>query len=424
MRKKPHHFTEAEPALGGLNNSSLSVSAMRSASYASDSWTNVGAMAGQAVNPETAMTHTAVYRAVSLIAGAIAMIPCDTFVRAQTKGGRDVRKISNRPAASLLTDQPNLRMSRTVFWRQVVSQMLLRGNGVVWIERNRNGQPLALWPIPFERVITYLSEDGQRLRYQFWLDNSERILADQDDILHFPGSPQWMGLACKTPIRAMADAVGIGLEANAYARLYFQNDATPPGYISYEGILNSESQANEIRNYFASKFGGQNRHSGPAVLTNGGKFNQLILNAEDAQLLETRRFQIEDIARVFGVPRHLLGMDETSWGSGIEALSQGFVTFTLDPHLTAIQDEVNRKLYGNGPDYCEFNRDALVQTDLKSKNDSYRAALGGSAGPGWLTPNEIRRMQNLSPLPDPAADQLVDWTRGGNSSNPASVKPA
>ena len=173
----------------------------------------------------------------------------------------------------------------------------------------------------------------------------------------------------------MGSAVGLGIEADRFAQKYFENDATPSGYIRYEkGFSGGEGAKDELRAFWQRTFGGEGRHSGPAILDQGGQYVPIPISAQDAQLLDTRRFQIEDIARIFGVPRFLLGMDETSWGSGIEALGIGFVTYTLDPHLCAIEDEVNHKLYGRGrparpgPTAArylgEFDRDVLVRPKL------------------------------------------------------------
>lgn len=371
------------------------------------------------VSPETAMRHSAVFRAVSLISGTIAMLPLNVYKR---QGDGDRELALKHPASRLLLQRPNNRMSRTVFWRQMISQALLAGNGVAWIQRQQSGAPKALWPIPWSRVSTQLV--GQRIRYHLTLDDGTSIEAWEDDVLHIPGSPEWVDTYAKTPISAYADAVGIGLEANRFARKYFENDATPSGYISYPNKLAAgTNQADEIRNYWRQKFGGDNRHSGPAVLTDGGEFKQLSIKAEDAQLLETRRFQIEDIARVFGVPRFLLAMDETSWGSGIEQLGIFFVRYTLAPHLQAIRDECDWKLFGTDQHFCDFDPSELLKGDTKSMFEAVRLSIGGSSGPGIKTQNEWRKEFNLPRVDDPAADKLTTWN-GTTPDAPAPQPPA
>jgi HK97 family phage portal protein len=364
-----------------------------------------------ALSPDVAMRHATVWRCVSLISGIGAAIPIHTY-HEDPDGSRS--PTDSHAAARLLALRPNPRMSRSVFWRRIYSQMLFRGNGYAWIERRLNGQPMALWPVPYERCSVDLMSDGSA-RYRMWLDDMTEIVAHQDDVLHFPGSSVWdmQGLRCKTPMQAMAATVAIGLSADKYAQAYFDNDATPPIYISYPNKFQSgPKQGEDIRDYWKRQFGGENRHSGPAVLDQGGEVKQLDISAEDAQLLETRRFSVEDIGRIFGVPRFLLGMDETSWGSGIEALGIGFVTYTMDPHFVAIQDECNWKLFGTSKTFCEYDRDALIRGDIKARAEADRLALGGSAGPGWATQNDIRRSRNMRPVPN--GDKLTDW---------AAVKP-
>ncbi|ATC26489.1 phage portal protein [Caulobacter vibrioides] len=371
-----------------------------------EAWQGLFPDLGAGVSPDTAMRHSTVYRCVFLIASAIAKAPLLSFRRGED--GFDVELVDH-PTARLLKDRPNPRMTPTIFWRLVVSQMLLRGNGIVWIERKRSGEPVALWPIPMARVT--ISLRNGRLRYQLTLDDGTIVIADQDDVLHFPGSTEWDGLKCKTPIQAMGASVGIGLEADRYARAFFENDATPPSYITYPNqFKNASGQADEIRRVWKDRFGGANRHSGPAVLDQGGEVKQLAITAEDAQLLETRKFQVEDIARLFGVPRPLLAMDDTTWGSGVDSLGLLYLVHTLDPHFVAIAQECGWKLYTPWAIYCAHDPEALTQSDTKGRSEADRVALGGSAGPGYMTPNEVRRRRRLPRSSDPNADKLTGWT--------------
>lgn len=383
-----------------------------------------GGLAGT-VSPERAMRHAAVYRCVAVIAFASAMLPLKTY-RELPDGDRVAD--SKPTAADLLRIRPNPRMSRTMWVRATLAQMLLNGNGVSWIERLGSGEPIALWPIPWGRVAVSLV--GGRSVYRLTLDDGRTIVCDQDDVLHIPGSAEWDGLKAKTPIQAMGAAVGLGIEADRFAQAYFENDATPSGYIRFEkSFAGNEGAKEELRSFWQRTFGRGKRHSGPAILDQGGEYRPIPISAQDAQLLDTRRFQIEDIARIFGVPRFLLGMDETSWGSGIEALGIGFVTYTLDPHLCAIEDEINHKLYGRGrprlpgvtrePFLAEFDRDVLVRGDVKSRFEAYRLALGGSSGPGFMTQNEIRRKQNLTRVE--GGDRLTEWSAKAQA--PAKEQP-
>jgi HK97 family phage portal protein len=366
------------------------------------------------VSPDEAMRHSAVYACVRLIAGSIAMLPLHSYFK---QGDGDRQRLASR-MATLLRNRPNPRMSAVMFWRHVVSQMLLRGNGYGYIQRSREGEVLAIWPIRTGSMAVKIGSTQSlrgRLIYEFDLDDGTHLIADQDDVLHFPGTMEWNGLEAKTPIRAYADAVAVGLAANDYGRRFFENDATPQGYIGYpENTKVTSEQAKVIREYWSEMNGGANRHM-PAVLSSGAKWQQTGISAEDAQLLETRGFQVVDVARVFGVPPHMIGAVDktTSWGSGIEEQTTGFITYTLGQHLAAIEQEVNYKIHRLSGTYSEFERRALVQALLKERNEAYRIALGGSSGPGYMTQNEVRRAENLPAVP--GGDTLATWDRPSSS---------
>lgn len=358
------------------------------------------------VSPATAMRHSTVYACVRIIAGSIAALPVEIYER-DADGSE--RELPADPMAYLLGVEPNTRMSATTFWRQMVSQMLLRGNGIAWIERKGSGEPVALWPIPMQRVSVDLIRN--RLRYQLTLDDGTIIVVDQDDVLHVPGTVEWNGLTSKTPIEAYAMPVGIGLEADRYAKKFFENDATPASYVSYPGkFQNGSDQKEEIRTYFKQKFGGENRHSGPAVFDQGGEVKQLDIKASDAQLLETRQFQVLDIARIFGVPLHLLNATEKDTGPGrnIEQQQIAFRQTALAMHIVAIESECRRKLFRRSGRYCAFDTNQLERGDMKGRFEAYRIALGGSSGPGFLVANEVRRLEGWRPRE--GGEELVKWS--------------
>lgn len=381
--------------------------------YLSDlkSWDQLFGNAGNGliVTPEKAATYSAVFAAIRLIAGSIAMLPLHTYERVSD----DERRRASLRLGGMLAARPNPRLSAIMFWRTTVASMLMRGNGYAWVQRQGGGEVYAIWPIPAARVRPRLVDQGQlkgRIVYEVTTDEGDRVAVDQDDMLHFPGTVEWRGAEALSPIAAYADAVGIGIRANDYAARYFDNDATPPGYIAYpEGKkVESREQAEEIVAYWNRTLGGENRHK-IGLLTEGAKFEQLTISAGDAQLLESRRFQIEDVARVFGVPPHLIGAVDktTSWGSGLEEQTNGFLLFTLGMHLAAIEAEINWKLFRGSPFFAEYERRALVSLNVEQRFKAYGSALGGSSGPGWMTPNEVRKRENMAAHPD--GDRLTGW---------------
>lgn len=377
------------------------------------------------VSADKALTHSAVYGCVRLIAGCISMLPFVVFD--EHEDGHRVRDRTSR-LSKLLDKRPNARLSASMFWRSIVADAMLNGNGISWIERKsfRSAEPFELHYVPWARTGIRLDRiEGRAVQvYTMTLDDGRLIVAPQDDVLHIPGSPIWQIFRAMSPLTAYAMSVGIGISADAFAKAYFDNSSSPDGYITYPNSA-GKGQPDEIRKHWMAKHGADNRFAGPAVLTDGGEFKELRINAADAQLLDTRRFSVEDIAtRVFGVPAHLIGLTEkaTSFGKGLEEQTQAFVDFTLGPHLCAIEDEVNEKLVPDGQ-AAEFDREGFVRGDLKTRMEAFQIALGGNNGPGVMTPNEVRQKLNMGPSTDPNADKLVAWDRKAPQLGPGGGPP-
>lgn len=379
-------------------------------------WEKLFGARGNAVSPDIALTHSAVYGCVRLISGCISMLDLQLFKKGED-GHRE--RDTDSPAARLLGERPEGRISPSMFKRSVVSDMLLNGNGIAWIERagSRSPEPVALHYVPWTRTGIRLDRiDNRPVQvYTMTLDDGRLVVAHQDDVLHIPGSPIWQIFRAMSPLTAYAMSVGIGISADAFAKAYFENGSSPDGYLSYPAGSNLKKDApDEIRRLWQSRFSGEKRFDGPAVLTEGGKFESIRINAADAQLLDTRRFSVEDIAtRVFGVPSHLAGLTEkaTSFGKGLEEQTQAFVDFTLGPHLKAIEDEVNYKLVRDRTRIAEFDREGFVRGDMKTRMEAFQIALGGNNGPGVMTPNEVRQKLNMGQSSDPNANKLVSWER-------------
>ena len=349
--------------------------------------------AGVYVTEESAMRVSAVYGAVRLLCGSIATLPLQVFRR--TSDGRELAE--DHPLYDLLHLQPNPMLSAVVYWETVVMHVLLAGNHYSLIGRTRGGEPISLTPLKPSRVEPDV-KDGQ-LIYFVTFDDGKYAAYHQDDILHIP-NVGWNGKKGLSTIRyAAQNSVGTAMAADEYAARFFANDATPRGYLKFDKPLKRE-QAELIRDYWYEKHQGLDKSHVPAIISEGGEFKEISMSAEDAQILETRRFQVTDIARIFGVPPWMLGetSTSTSWGTGLEQQARGFVTFTLRPHLIRIQQEVNRKLFRHREFYAEFNAAALLSADTKGRHEAYQIALGGNQQPGWMSVNEVRKLENLSPV--------------------------
>lgn len=373
----------------------------------------VKSSAGVAVTAETAKRSSSVYACTSLIAGAVALLPLPIYERTE-----NTRRRADHPLWWLLNEQPFPTLSSAAFWEWMVSSMLLRGDGIARIVRGGGYQPVHFEPLPRQCVrierrddrLIYLVNDG--VRPPFGLD--------QADVLHFPGFG-FNGVCGESVIQhAARQATGTALAADEYSGEFFANGATPSVTIEYpQGVSPTDSQQDRLRDSFEEKHTGSGKRHKPLVLVNGGKINPVTMKATDSQLIETRKFQVIDIARAFGVPPHMIGETSasTSWGSGIEQMSMGFVRYTLGPHLRRIEQELNRKLWPRSTKYfVEFNREGLLAGDSKTESDYFTKALGGPGAQGWMTVNDVRRIKNLEPEPAAWANEVQ---KSGATTQPA-----
>ena len=368
------------------------------------------ASSGLAVTPLSAMRVAAVFACVQKIAGAIATLPVHVY---ETDG--DVKK--RLPRDDLwykLNEQPSVLYTAASHWEGVSTGQLLRGDSYTWIRRSMNNTIRELLPLPYGAINPVRQSDGS-VRYFLSLpDYGISTWLDGADLLHFPGFG-FDGIKSMSVISyAARNAVGNALAMDDYSGKFFANGAHPSMVLSAPGKMTPE-QISNLQAAFAGKYAGlDNAH-------------RVTLTAQDAQLLEARKFQVIDIARAFGVPPHMIGETSasTSWGSGIESMSRGFVTYTLQPHLVRIEQELNRKLFPRSTGrFVQFDRDALIEGDSAAQAAYNRAALGGpGTGMGWMSVDEVRKAKGMAPVggtasevfdprslqpqPDPGAEQAA-----------------
>lgn len=358
--------------------------------------------AGVAVTERTAMASSAVYASVGLIGGAVAALPLHIYKRLD-----DGRERHDTDLWWLLNEEPWPTWTAASAWSWAAQSIALRGDGfwrihrvTPWTNAIQGFEPLHPGAVDVRRV------KGRNV-YSYADDDGEIVTVDQDDMLHFPGLG-FDGMRSLTPIRAaLRSGAGIALAADEYASSFFRNGARHDFALATDSVLTRE-QAQQIRAVWAERHQGLSNAHNVAVLHSGLKVQQLSMTAEDNQLLQTRKFQVEDIARAFGVPPHMIGYTEktTSWGGGVEQMSIGFVRYTLRRYLDWIVQEVNRKLWPRSRQiFAEHNTDALQEGDAKSQAEYLSKALGGPGTQGWMRVNEVRRLKNLPPVP--GGDKLV-----------------
>lgn len=358
----------------------------------------VASSAGQPVTPTSAMRVAAAFACVRVIAGGISTLPIHCY---QSTG--DIK--SRLPRDDLwykLNEQPSPQFTAASHWEGVSMAQLLRGDAYAWIRRAMNGSIKELLPLPWGCVSPVRQSDGSVRYYISLPDYGINTWLEPSEVLHFPGFG-FDGLKSMSVIQyAAKNATGNALAMDDYSGKFFANGAHPSIVLNAPQKMSPE-QVEKLQSAFARKYSGaDNFHRLPLVLTEGITAKEISLSAEDSQLLEARKFQVIDIARAFGVPPHMIGETSasTSWGSGIESMSRGFVTYTLQPHLVRIEQELNRKLFPRDTGkFLQFDRDALIEGDSKAQAEYNRAALGGpGTGQGWMTVNEVRRSKGLAPV--------------------------
>ncbi len=361
--------------------------------------------AGISVTPESAKRSTAVYACVRLIAGAVSVMPLTIYER-----NDEGRKKSDHDVWWLLNEEPYPILTASTFWDWVISNLLLRGDGIAEILRNRAGQPVGFMPLPRECVR--IERKGHELVYYISDGISRPYGRIQSDILHFPGFGFNGTCGESVVLRAARQSIGTALAADQFSGEFFANGAHPSVVIQYpEKVAPTDEQQKFLREQLEERTTGIGKRHRPLLLVNGGTLQTVSLSAQDSQLLQTRQFQVVDIARGFGVPPHMIGENSgsTVWGTGLEQISIGFVRYSMNPLLTGIEQEINRKLWPRSRKYfAEFNREGLLSGDSKAEAEYFAKALGGPGTQGYMAVNEVRRIKNLPPDPNPKMNQVIE----------------
>lgn len=351
------------------------------------------------VDERSAMAISAIYACVTLIGGAIASLPLK-FYRLDDAGNRAEYKPDEW---WLLNEQPFTCWSAATAWEYAAWSLLLQADSFWRIHR---ASRLSTRIAGFEPLHPRTVEPrrlGDRLIYIVSPQpavgsGGATTTIDQDDMLHVAG-PGFDGLRGQSQIQyALATSGSIALSADDYSASFFRNGMRPDYALQTDSSLSTE-QINDLRTQVAERHQGPRNAFRPMVLQGGLKIAPITLNAVDSQIIEQRRFQVEDIARIFGVPPFMIGHTDktTSWGSGVEQMSIAFVKYTLQRHLVKFEQEINRKVFRIAGRFCEFQTAGLERGDIKTRFEAYRIALGRAGEQPWMTTDEVRRAENLPP---------------------------
>ncbi len=356
---------------------------------------------GIPVTEATAMAIGAVYACIGILGGSIASLPFHIYKR----NGK-ARERYDSDLWYLFNEQPDDCWTAASAWSYAVQSICLEGDAYWRIRRVTPYTNTIEGFEPYHPRRVFCFREKRRNYYTLVNEDGTIETIDQADMLHFPGLG-FNGIRSISPLRAaLRSAGGIALAADQYAASFFRNGARPDFALQTEKALTDEA-ANILRNTWSARHSGVENAHLPAVLTNGLKVQQLTMSAEDAQLLATRKFQVEDISRIYGVPLHMINATEksTSWGSGIEQMSIGFVRYTLRRYLDSMAQEINRKIWPKSNLFFgEHNTDALMDGDSATQAAYFAKALGGPGNQGWMAVEEVRNLKNLPP-------EDADWAK-------------
>lgn len=374
---------------------------------------------GASVTPESAARAIPVQACMALISGGITSMPLRIVSRQIVDGSWLQSPADDHPYWWLFNESPDGEISSTQFWDRIVKNKLLQAESFGRIIRSSGGRGADVQQVIFEQ-----NRDVQTLRQWDPVSRRAKIVGYKvyrdgrvfgvlpEDMLHFRDSqalnptgsisvPSDGVSVAPRPVSAILDAtrqaIGVCLTIEEYCGRFFSNGGMPKIVLKYPiGQKLTDPQIDKIREQFQSRYGGAANGGLPLIINNGGAAEKLSFTSEEAQLLEARKFQVIDIARGFNVPPFMIGETEktSSWGSGIESMSQGFIRYTLARHITEIEQETTRKLFGTARYCTDFDEEALARGDMAALGVWFRAAVGGAQGPGWLTTNEIRRILN------------------------------
>ena len=352
---------------------------------------------GKPVTERSAMQMTAVHSCVRILAEAIACLPLHLY--RYTENGDKV-KATDHPLYHLLHDEPNPEMTSFSFRETMMTHLLLWGNAYAQIIRNGKGEVIALYPLMPNRMEVDRDKQGQ-IYYSYSTASEDAptmkgstVNLSPADVLHIPGLG-FDGLVGYSPIAMAKNSIGMAIACEEYGAKFFANGAAPGGVLEHPGTIKDPQR---VRESWQSTFGGSANANRIAVLEEGMKYTPIGISPEQAQFLETRKFQINEIARIFRVPPHMVGDLEKSSFSNIEQQSLEFVKYTLDPWVIRWEQNLARALFSleeKQEYFFKFNVEGLLRGDYATRMNGYATARQN----GWMSTNDIRSLENMDRIP-------------------------
>lgn len=353
--------------------------------------------AGEPVNERSAMQQTAVYACIRILSETIASLPLNLYEYSED-GSK--RKLYSDLLYRLLHDEPNPEMTSMIFRETLQSHLVLYGNAYAQIIRNGKGEVVALYPLMPDRIEVDRDEKGEIFYSYYRYKDEAKEIRDEPtilrsrDVMHIPGLG-YDGLKGYSPIAMCKNAIGISIACEQFGAKFFANGATPGAVLEHPGTVKDPEK---LRDAWNKSFGGSRNSGKIAVLEEGLKYTPISIPPNDAQFLETRKFQINEIARIYRVPPHMLADLEKSSFSNIEQMSLEFVKYTLDPWVIRWEQSLNKALLSpseKGKKFFKFNVEGLLRGDYQSRMNGYAIARQN----GWMSANDIRELEDLNKIP-------------------------
>lgn len=347
-------------------------------------------VAGVTVNPETAIKASTVFACVRLISETLASLPLVMY----RTDGKMKEKAIDHPLYWLLKIEPNRLQSSFQWLESEQASLLLNGNSYSEIEYNRAGQIIGIWPLKTANVLPFIENNEKK--YRVSLKNGGTTVLTAEKILHIPAFGT-NGITGLSPVDTGKGAIGLALAAEKFGEKLFANGIRTTGVLKHPGILGDTAYEN-LKTSFKDNYEGLNNSGKPMILEEGMSWESISMTPDDAQMLETRKFQVSEIARIFNVPPHMIGDLERSTNNNIEQQSLEFVQYSLRSWIARWESELNRRLLKPSERqtyYFKFLVDGLLRGDVKSRFEAYN--LGRNMG--IYSTNDILSKEDQNPVP-------------------------
>ena len=338
------------------------------------------------MDTEKALTLTAVWCAIRLLAESVSSLPISVYTK--QKNGDKLEDAKN-PIYKLIKFKPNYYQNKITFFEFIMLSICTNGNAYVKIIRNNSGRPVQLICVDPDDVKVVIKD------YELYYQINEEGIYDSSDILHFKTLTD-NGIEGISPIDQCAKALNWSSSLEDFGSTFFSNGAKPSSILQTDRAL-SDTALQRLKTSFNNNYGKLSNSNSTIVLEEGLTFKPISISPEQAQFLSSRQFSIEEVARIFNVPPHLLKDLSKSSFNNIEMQSQEFVTYTLMPYITRIEQEMNSKLFRTnelGKTFVEFNVNGLLRGDVKSRTDAYKTAITN----GYMSINEVRQKENMNSI--------------------------